>query len=101
MFRKLHRPGSYRRLECRKCGVNASKIGEWYMLRNEIWEGIVRRWQIPIDQYGQAGILCIGCFETLLGRTLTAEDFTACPVNDDYLSRRSPRLQDRLTRGRP
>lgn len=45
-------------------------------------------------------ILCIGCLEKRIGRTLTACDFTDCPVNDlndPHWADRSKRLLNRLT----
>ena len=31
-----------------------------------------------------SGMLCIGCLEVRLGRTLTSEDFTDAPINQPY-----------------
>jgi hypothetical protein len=42
-------------------------------------------------------ILCIGCLEKRIGRTLMACDFTECPVNDPSKSNNSQRLRSRLT----
>jgi hypothetical protein len=93
---KLPRPGSRCRSNCRKCGVNIYDISEYYMLHAELWQSVVDRWKMPIDEYGHAGMLCIRCFENLLGWTLTAEDFTDCPANDENRITGSDRLRHRL-----
>lgn len=41
------------------------------------------------------GMLCIGCVEAKLGRTLTPEDFTDAPINQGYVDY-SDRLRNRL-----
>jgi hypothetical protein len=76
-YRKLAKPGSRARRLCRKCGVDTIKIGEYYMLRNEVWQSAIERGQVPLDEHGQARMLCIGCIESLLGRQLTYDDFTS------------------------
>lgn len=105
-YRKLAKPWSRARSLCRKCGVNVNKRGEYYMLRNEVWQEGIERGQVPIDKYGQAGMLCIGCFEELLGRQLTRADFSdhwqekAKAFLDDLIpmdGHISDRLYDRLT----
>jgi hypothetical protein len=85
-----------------KCGVHTGKINEYYVLHDELWQRVVDRWKIPPDKRGESGMICIGCFESLLGRKLTKHDFKDCPVND--LTRywgfdKSDRLRDRLTAG--
>jgi hypothetical protein len=98
---------------CADCGVGTIRAGEWYMVCNEVWEqawrGRRKWWH---DLPGQE-VLCIGCLEQRLGRTLMASDFTDAPVNDpnDPLNGdKSERLRARLTaadstplrkRGRP
>jgi hypothetical protein len=53
-------------------------IGEYYMVRNEIWEqawvGRRKSWhgKMPATE-----ILCIACLEARIGRLLTPADFTA------------------------
>jgi hypothetical protein len=46
MKRKLPGPGSKRRFECRKCGVNTCRIEEYYVLRTELWRSVVDRWKM-------------------------------------------------------
>jgi hypothetical protein len=90
---------------CVDCGVGTIAIGEWYMVKEEIWEeawaGRRKSWHGKVP--GQE-ILCIGCLETRLGRTLMPSDFTDAPVNNPDKPNMSARLFDRLTkrkRGRP
>jgi hypothetical protein len=42
-------------------------------------------------------ILCIGCLEKRIGRTLMSSDFTDAPINDPNDPDISDRLRDRLT----
>ena len=71
---------------CCDCGAGTIVLGEWYMVHDAVWKAAG----------APDGYLCIGCLETRLGRTLSASDFTAAPVNDPWSSR-SDRLVDRLT----
>jgi hypothetical protein len=96
MKQKLLGGRSIRRFDCRKCGVNTSEIGEYYGLRTELWQGVVDRWKMQTDKFEQTGMLCIHCFENLLGRMLTAEDFVDCPLNEENCISGSLRLQQRL-----
>ena len=84
---------------CHDCGINTLPLdfpdrAEWYMVTNKIWKA---------HGCGE-GFLCIGCLEKRMGRTLTAKDFTVCPVNDLKISDdryawsfRTPRLVSRLS----
>jgi hypothetical protein len=78
-----------------KIGAHESQ-NKTYMLHAKLWQSVVDRWKMPIDEYGHAGMLCIRCFENLLGRTLTAEDFADCPANDENRITGSDRLRHRL-----
>jgi hypothetical protein len=80
---------------CADCGVDALSLGEWYMVWDEIWD---RAW-INRSRPPAGGILCIGCLETRLGRTLTAPDFTDAPISIPLKSVMSKRLRNRLTTG--
>jgi hypothetical protein len=82
---------------CADCGVGTHSIDEWYMVKDDVWEqawaGRRKSWHsLPGQQ-----ILCIGCLEERIGRTLTCHDFTDAPVNDPHESNISARLRDRLT----
>ena len=84
---------------CVDCGVGTNSINEWYMVRPEVWErawaGRRKSWfgRVP----GQE-VLCIGCLEQRIGRTLCACDFTDVPVNDPDEYIHSERLSDRIRR---
>lgn len=85
---------------CADCGVGTLGIGEWYMVRNEVWAeawcGRIKPWH---QLEGQM-VLCIGCLEQRLGRTLCKNDFIDAPVNhlsDDM----SKRMRARLTATKP
>jgi hypothetical protein len=81
---------------CADCGIGTLTANEWYMVKDEIWMlawiGRRKPWH---DLPGQQ-ILCIGCLEQRIGRTLTSCDFTDVPVNRLDLEH-SERLQNRLT----
>jgi hypothetical protein len=84
------------RWHCRKCSVNTSEINEYYSLRPEVWNSVIDRWKISKDKDGQAGMICIRCFESLLGRPLITRDFSDCPLNHSNFSCGSPLLRRRL-----
>jgi hypothetical protein len=69
------------------------------MVRDEIWEqawgGRRKSWHGRT--MGQE-ILCVGCLEARIGRTLMACDFTDAPVNNPKTEFMSDRLRDRLQR---
>jgi hypothetical protein len=83
---------------CCDCGLGTRVAGECYMVksavREEAWRGRRKPWQILA--LGQM-VLCIGCFEKRLGRTLCAEDFVASAgVNDPDKDGISDRMRQRL-----
>jgi hypothetical protein len=73
-------------------------LGEYYMVVDSVWEqawvGRRKSWYDKV--YGQE-ILCIGCLEQRIGRTLTSDDFTNVPVNDPTDPDISDRFRNRLT----
>lgn len=71
---------------CLDCGVDTNELGEYYMLRDTVWEQALP----AVD-----GMLCIGCVEKRLGRELNGHDFIDAPINDDHVNM-SPRLLNRL-----
>ena len=77
---------------CADCGVDTA--GEYYMVKKEIW---THAWAGRPKPPGHQ-ILCIGCLEKRIGRTLTKYDFTDTPVNDPDgpLDYKSDRLLNRL-----
>ena len=54
------------RHRCNDCSVNVIKIGDYCMVRSEIWDG-------ELD-LGWRDNLCIACIEKRLGRRLTPHD---------------------------
>ena len=70
---------------------------EYYVVHDHIWK------QAGMAPFG--GMLCIGCLEQRIGRTLNAGDFDDCELNDLAAYRdnryawayRTPRLERRLT----
>ena len=75
--------------ECLDCEVNTLYIGEYYMVSDYVWKTLA---SLNADD----GMLCIGCLENRIGRTLTNEDFTDCIVNFATTDGHSERLQLRL-----
>jgi hypothetical protein len=69
--------------QCADCGLGTIEAGEWYMVNDEVWEkawaGRRKSWHaLPGQQ-----ILCIGCLEQRIGRTLVACDFIdGVPANE-------------------
>lgn len=75
---------------CKDCRVNTLWIKEYYMVNDNVWISAGMHPQVP-------GMLCIGCLEHRLGRTLTRHDFNSYPINDDLNNDpRSARLVNRL-----
>jgi hypothetical protein len=72
-------------------------LGEWYMVHDEVWQQAWADRLKPWHALPGQQILCIGCLEARLGRTLMACDFTDAPVNDPDDDRSSERLRQRLT----
>jgi hypothetical protein len=83
---------------CADCSIGTITIGEWYVVHDEVWEqawrGRRKSWtgRVPGTE-----ILCIGCLERRIGRTLVASDFIPdVPANDPNNGNGSERLRDRL-----
>lgn len=57
---------------CMDCKTDTLAIHEYYMLNYKIWDKI---------HSSRTGMLCIGCAENRLGRTLQHDDFTDAPIN--------------------
>jgi hypothetical protein len=76
-------------MSCEDCGT--STFGEYYMVHDEVWA--------DTGMAPDGGLLCVGCLERRLGRRLTPDDFTSCPLNKDNRTIRhyaSERLYDRI-----
>jgi len=87
---------------CADCGVGTITLGEWYVVHDRLWEQawIARRksWHGKVPGLE---ILCIGCLEQRIGRTLMADDFTDSAVNDPFADAFLERLFDRLIAKQP
>ena len=78
--------------DCLDCPENTLLIHEYYMVLDEIWNAVVPE----VD-----GMLCVGCLEKRLGRTLTKHDFSQYPINElPGIIERSLRLTNRLLSNR-
>jgi hypothetical protein len=77
--------------ECMGCGIDTAAIGEYYMVTDKLWAKAARA-HASIDD---RGMLCIGCLEKAIGRTLTRSDFKNVPLNYMWPSQ-SARLRERL-----
>lgn len=78
--------------DCIDCGRSTYGIGEYYMVRDEVWDKAVPD--------GARGMLCVGCLELRIGRKLCFLDFTLCPLNVDTFiaGNGSALLLDRMKR---
>lgn len=77
-----------RRFLCEDCRTDTGKIGEFYFVHTTLWLTVMH----SID-----GMLCVGCLEGRLGRTLTARDFTDASINHSQRGVfQSARLRNRL-----
>jgi hypothetical protein len=82
---------------CKDCGTDTTPpegAREDYKVHDELW----RAAGMP-EEDGDV-YLCVGCLEKRLGRELTAEDFTSCPVNN-VSPEQSHRLRARLNTIKP
>lgn len=74
------------RQRCLDCRVNVIEIGEYYMLRPELWEKkLGLTW---------TDNLCIGCLEKRLDRRVSIDDMCAFPIYP-WTAPTSERLLDR------
>ena len=107
--------------KCADCDVDTFDTGEYYMVRDEVWAAAWAGRRLncdcgAVDAVGgfqfvfefndtsrrrckKCEVLCVGCLEHRLGRTLTRADFTDCRLNDpDEFT--SARLRSRLEKGK-
>lgn len=77
--------------KCKSCGVNTLDIGEYYMVADQVWS------EACAGDNDEQGMLCIGCLEARLDRTLDSWDFTNCPLNFRNVLNGSMRIVSRLT----
>ena len=78
--------------KCVDCRIDTAIIEEYYMVRREIWERCT-----AINE--RSKMLCIGCLEKRLGRTLIRSDFIDCLLNQS-LDNKSVRLMCRYQQTR-
>jgi len=73
---------------CIDCHLDTLEICEYYMVHNDIWR--------QANLSTADGMLCIGCLENRIGRTLNAHDFPDLPVNTSIHFPKSPRILSRI-----
>lgn len=78
---------SKRKWLCLDCQENTSHMKEHYYVTLDVWSAV---------HDSECGMLCIGCLETRLGRTLTSADFTSAHINDPKRNSMSDRLRSRI-----
>jgi hypothetical protein len=103
---------------CCDCGIDTLAIDEFYMVSDDVWDQAWASRRVYHDKRdlndeqpllfeqlerfvrGEE-ILCIGCLEKRIGRTLCRADFTDVPIN--RFPNNSDRLRDRLacTKAKP
>src|ERR1700733_13312125 len=81
----MDKPTGYQCKDCKRCTV---LLREYYMVLDEVWA----------MAFGGCAMLCIGCLEHRLGRTLTKQDFQDFPINCCVFPQ-SDRLRNRLATG--
>lgn len=72
---------------CVDCKVDTKQINEYYMVDTRVW--------LKSGMGERDGMLCIGCLEKRLNRTLGARDFPMIPINLGAFPQ-SPRLINRI-----
>jgi hypothetical protein len=76
--------------ECMGCSVDTNAIDEYYMVTDDLWAKAAS----AFSSNGR-GMLCIGCLEKAIGRTLLPTDFKRVPLNYGWFGQ-SARLVDRI-----
>lgn len=79
---------SKRKWNCVDCNEN-TKL-EHYFTNAEVWFNEAK---MP-----ETGMLCIGCLEKRINRTLNKNDFTSAHINNPRRYAMTTRLADRITR---
>jgi hypothetical protein len=110
---------------CADCGASTYKLNEYYMVRHDVWERAWGRYKpgqppppppvatacrlvtardgrvynVLFAAGARREILCIGCLERRINRTLMANDFTAPDPNEprSHRSDMSERMRQRLS----
>jgi hypothetical protein len=71
---------------CSDCGVDLIKIGEYYIVKDKVWDEVASKNEL----------LCIGCLEKRIGRKLISEDFPEIELNYGKNYSQSRRLLNRM-----
>lgn len=79
---------SRRKWLCLDCRVDTGKIHEHYFVQTPLWMKAVG---------SNRGMLCVGCLETRIGRTLKSFDFPDVHINNSKLYPMSDRLRSRIS----
>jgi hypothetical protein len=66
---------------CCGCGLGTNVAREWYRVNDAVWDAAWCGRRKPWHSLPGQEILCVGCLERRLGRTLCAGDFTDAMVN--------------------
>ena len=78
---------SKRKWDCVDCSQD-TKL-EHFFAKNTVW--------FDEAKMPETGMLCVGCLEARIGRTLCANDFTDAHINDPRRYSKTVRLVNRLT----
>jgi hypothetical protein len=78
---------------CVDCGQHTSLLKEYYHVHDEVWA------KATTDE--TESMLCIGCLEERIGRTLEPSDFSDAPINYPGFGHQSARLANRLRHSSP
>lgn len=80
-------------LLCNRCckDIAATYDGQYFMVHDELWNDTCKK-----HSYSNRAVLCLNCFEELLGRKLTPKDLKLCnspkggvvPVNMEIIKAR-------------
>jgi hypothetical protein len=80
---------------CCDCGLGTNVAREWYMVKPNVWKEAWAGRRKPWHEVPGQSVLCVGCLEGRIGRTLCADDFADAVVNDPE-GDISDRLRQRL-----
>lgn len=78
---------SRKKFLCLDCGIDTGRIGEHYMLVDDVWS---------LTGLGKYGMLCIEHVEQRIGRELIHSDFNDSYLNNARTGIVSQRLADRM-----
>jgi len=67
---------------CCDCGLGTNVAREWFMVKPQVWKEAWAGRRKPWHELPGQSVLCIGCLEQRIGRTLCADDFADTVLND-------------------